>query len=132
MRSNKGVLVTKIVASREMKMDSSLRKIDSSLLTLVMVPNGIPPIDGSSYKLMDSSVLREIIITWYDMIITYSQMQRTDKSSHHSSTISPVWLNVRSQTNWLWLRIPLLSWDIKKWCWRYLFEVRIWLCELMV
>ena len=63
MRSNKGVLVTKIVASREMKMDSSLRKIDSSLLTLVMVPNGIPPIDGSSYKLMDSSVLREIIIT---------------------------------------------------------------------
>ena len=32
MRSNKGVLGTKIVASREMKMDSPLRKIDSSLL----------------------------------------------------------------------------------------------------
>ena len=58
-----------------------------------MVPNSIPPIDGSSYKLMDSLILREIIITWYDMIKTYSQMQRTDKFSHHSSTISPVWLN---------------------------------------
>lgn len=32
MRSNKGVSGTKIIASREMKMDSSLRKTDSSLL----------------------------------------------------------------------------------------------------
>ena len=29
-----------------------------------------------------------------DMIITYSQMDRTDKCSHHSSIIWPVWLNV--------------------------------------
>ena len=28
-----------------------------------------------------------------DMIITYSQMHHTDKYSHHSSIIWPVWLN---------------------------------------
>ena len=47
-----------------------------------------------------------------DMIITYSQMQRTDKYSQRSSIILvnlAKWFRVRLRTKWLRLRIPLLS-----------------------
>ena len=43
-----------------------------------------------------------------DMIITYSQMHRTDKYSQHSLIIWPVW-SVRLRTKWLWVRITLMS-----------------------
>ena len=47
-----------------------------------------------------------------DMIITYSQMHRTNKYSQHSPIIFASlakWLSVRLGTKWLWVRIALLS-----------------------
>ena len=36
-------------------------------------------------------------------------MPRTDSYSQQNLIIWPVWLSVRLQTKWLWVRIPLLS-----------------------
>ena len=47
-----------------------------------------------------------------DVIITYSQMHRTNKYSTTQLshlTILAKWSSVRLRTNWLWVRIPLWS-----------------------
>ena len=53
-----------------------------------------PPV--SSKEFMDIQAIIECGFTLkrvHDMIRTYSQMDRTDKYSQHSSIIWPVWLN---------------------------------------
>ena len=46
-----------------------------------------------------------------DMIITYSQIHRTDKYSQQFNHLASFakWLSVRLRTKWLWVRIPFLS-----------------------
>ena len=48
----------KTVVARERKIDLSKIKIDSSLLLSLL--NSAPPLDGSCYKVIESSILRKI------------------------------------------------------------------------
>ena len=57
---------------------------------------GFEPTTTSSKEFLDIQATIECGFTLKrvrDMIITYSQMHRTDKFSQHSSIIWPAWLN---------------------------------------
>ena len=66
---------------------------------LITVNALIKPLDylkeSEKYFTLTFLATSTVTETWFgrDMIITYSQMHRTDKYSQHSSIIWPVWVN---------------------------------------
>ena len=82
----------KTLVARARKVDSSKRKSDSS--HLLLLPNNVLPIDGSYYKVIGSSILREtfssvsnLTLSWRRPLSVILQMPMIAKKGHYTADL---------------------------------------------